>query len=819
MTFAGWLILFIAVVGVLAYRRSSLWLWTGSILVYLLLLTFFSNAGLISLSVFWIVFLASAILLNVLPLRRQLISKPLLNLYRSVLPTMSRTEREALEAGTVGWEGEVFAGKPDWKKFSAYPAPKLTDEEQAFLDGPVEELCRMSDNWDITHNLATLPPELWRFIKANGFFGMIIPKRYGGKEFSALAHSAVITKLSGRSISVATTVGVPNSLGPAELLLHYGTEEQKNYYLPRLARGEEVPCFALTGPKAGSDASNIPDYGIVCRGQFEGKEILGMRVTWDKRYITLAPVATVLGLAFKLYDPDHLLGDREDLGITCALIPTNTPGVITGRRHFPVNCAFLNGPTQGKDVFIPLDWIIGGQKMAGQGWRMLMESLSTGRAISLPSTVMGNSKIASYATGAYSRIRRQFGMSIGRFEGVDEVLSRIIGNTYIMDALRLMTIGAIDRGEKPAVATAISKYHATELGRKVGNDAMDIHGGKGICLGPRNYVGRPYEETPIGITVEGANILTRCMIIFGQGAVRCHPYILKEMKAAKNPDQKRGLIDFDKAFFAHLGFTFSNIIRSLWLALTGGIFVFKAPETNKRYFQKITRLSASFALAADLAMFSLGGSLKRRERLSARLGDVLSMLYMSSAVLKHYDNQGRQEEDMPIVEWACQTLLFQAQQALDGLMKNFPNRFIAGLLRILIFPWGKNFHEPKDELSHRVTLLFITPTQARDRLVEGAYITSEPTNPVGIMEGILKQIIAAEDIQRRLHRAKADGTIKGITFEDRVRDAVAKQIVTAEEAEQALAADKARLEVYAVDDFAFDELGRIPVSREEIMKA
>lgn len=819
MTFTGWLILFIAVVGVLAYRRSSLWLWTGSILVYLLLLTFFSNAGLISLSIFWIIFLALAIPLNILPLRRRLISGPLLNIYRSVLPSMSRTEREALEAGTVGWEGEVFAGKPDWKKFLAYAAPKLSDEEQAFLDGPVEELCRMSDDWNITNNLATLPPELWTFIKAKGFFGMIIPKHYGGKEFSALAHSTVITKLSGRSISVATTVGVPNSLGPAELLLHYGTEEQKNYYLPRLARGEEVPCFALTGPKAGSDASNIPDYGIVCRGQFEGKEVLGMRVTWNKRYITLAPVATVLGLAFKLYDPDHLLGDKEDIGITCALIPTSTPGVFTGRRHFPVNCAFLNGPTHGKDVFIPMDWIIGGQKMAGQGWRMLMESLSTGRAISLPSTVVGNSKIAAYATGAYSRIRRQFGMSIGRFEGVDEALSRIVGNTYIMDAVRLMTVGAIDRGEKPAVASAISKYHCTELGRKVGNDAMDIHGGKGICLGPRNYIGRPYEETPIGITVEGANILTRCMIIFGQGAIRCHPYVLKEMKAAKDPDQKQGLIDFDKAFFAHLGFTFSNIIRSLWLALTGGIFVFKAPETNKRYFQKITRLSASFALAADLAMFSLGGSLKRRERLSARLGDVLSMLYMTSAVLKHYDNQGRQEEDLPIIEWACQTLLFQAQQALDGLMKNFPNRFIAGLLRILIFPLGKNFHEPKDELSHRVSLLSISTTQARDRLVKGAYITPEPNNPVGMMEVILKQIIAAEDVQRRLHRAKSDGTIQGITFEDRVADAVAKKIVTPEEAEQALAADKARLEVYAVDDFAFDELGRIPVSREAIMKA
>lgn len=805
-----WILLFFAIIGTVAYFRASLVISTAALLAYFLLVTFFSNAGPICLTILWVLFLGIAIPLNVLPLRRFLLTKHILNIYRKTMPGMSRTEREALEAGTVGWDAELFSGKPDWRKYLGYHAPKLSTEEQAFLDGPVEELCRMTNDWDITNNLADLPPHLWSFIKENGFFGMIIPKRYGGKEFSALAHSAVITKLSGRSVSVATTVGVPNSLGPAELLLHYGTEEQKNYYLPRLAKGEEIPCFALTAPEAGSDASAMPDYGIICHGNFEGKDVLGIRLNWDKRYITLAPIATVLGLAFKLYDPDHLMGEKADLGITCALISTKTKGVVIGRRHFPLNAAFLNGPTQGKDVFIPLDWIIGGAKMVGQGWRMLVECLSAGRAISLPSTVLGGAKISAFATGAYARIRRQFGMSIGRFEGVEEALARIGGFTYIADATRVMTVGMVDSGEKPSVLSAISKYHCTELGRRVGNDAMDVHGGKGIQLGPRNYLGRGYEEMPIAITVEGANILTRSMIIFGQGVIRCHPYVYPELKAAKDTDTKRGLINFDKAIFGHFGFIISNKIRTFILALTNGRLTRPPVKTNKKYYQQIERFSAALAFIADISMFVLGGGLKRREKLSARLGDIVSMLYMASAVLKRFENQGCPEEDQPLVDWSCRYLFFTAQQQLEGILANFPNRWIAVALHLTIFPLGKWLHESNDKMGHKVATLLINPTGARQRLAEGAYLTPDKENPVGLMEEALLKIIPSEELQRKLHKARQEGIVKGITFEERVQAGIAANVLTPEEAKQLLEAVKLRKEVCAVDDFTSDELARVP---------
>lgn len=813
MNTLGWILVFVAVGLSLAYLRASLLIATASFAAYFVLVSLFSHAGALSLTVLWLLFLLFAVPLNILPLRRSLITKRLLNWYRRVLPTMSRTEREALEAGTVDWDGELFTGKPNWRKFFAFPKPRLTEEEQAFLDGPVEELCRMTDDWDITHNRTDLPPEMWQFIKNKGFFGMIIPKKYGGLEFSALAHSAVITKLSSRSVSVATTVGVPNSLGPAELLLHYGTEEQKNYYLPRLAKGDEIPCFALTGPEAGSDAGAMPDHGIVCQGNFGGKTVLGIRLNWSKRYITLSPVATVLGLAFKLYDPDHLLGDKEELGITCALIPTNTPGITIGRRHFPLNCAFLNGPNQGKDVFIPIDWIIGGQKMVGQGWRMLVESLSAGRAISLPSTVCGTSKMAAFATGAYARIRRQFGLAIGKFEGVEEALARIGAFTYIVDAVRLMTVAAVDRGEKPSVLSAISKCHTTELSRKIANDAMDIHGGKGICLGPRNYLGRGYEETPIGITVEGANILTRSMIIFGQGAIRCHPYLYKEMQAAKDTDHKRGLKVFDKLLFAHAGYMISNQVRAFVLAITGGRLV-KVPTDNfKRYFQQVTRYSAALALSADVAMLLLGGELKRKEKLSARFGDVLSMLYLISSVLKQHANHGSPVEDEPVVRWACDYLLYETQQRFDGILRNFPNKWVGRWLRFSIFPLGKRRHKPSDELGHEVASLLINPTATRQRLAEGSYTAATANNWPGLMNEKLPEMIAAEELIHRLFKAKKEGKIQGITLEDRIKAAVSANILTQQEADQLLVIHEARKEFCAVDDFSYDQLARTHLAK------
>ena len=466
-------------------------------------------------------------LVSIPPLRCALLSRKIFKVYKSILPQMSETERDSLEAGTVWWEGELFRGNPDWCKLLAYPVPTMTAEEQSFMDNEVEQACALVQDWQVTTELNDMSPEAWGYIKERGFLGIIIPKKYGGLGFSAYAHSQIVTKLSTRCSAQSVSVMVPNSLGPAELLLHYGTEEQKSHYLPRLAKGLEIPAFALTSPWAGSDAASIPDSATVCKGLWQGKEVLGMRVTWDKRYITLAPICTILGLAFRLYDPDGLLGGKKDLGITCALVPKTTPGVELGRRHFPLNAMFLNGPTRGKDVFMPLHYIIGGKDMAGKGWRMLMECLAAGRSISLPSANSGMAQLTARAVGGYARVRNQFKMAVGRFEGVEEPLTRIGAYTYMMDSVRKMTAGAVDLGEKPSVASAIAKYHVTELGRKVVNDGMDVIGGKGICLGPSNFLGRAYQQIPIGITVEGANILTRSLILFGQGAIRCHPYVFR----------------------------------------------------------------------------------------------------------------------------------------------------------------------------------------------------------------------------------------------------------------------------------------------------
>src|SRR6185295_4081074 len=601
------------------------------------------------------------------PVRRLVVTNHVLAVYRRILPDMSATEKEAIDAGTVWWDADLFSGKPDWDKLLAVPEPRLSAEEQAFLDGPVEELCAMCNDWEITHEHQDLPPQVWQFIKDKGFLGMIIPKSYGGMGFSALAHSAVVMKLSTRSGAAAISVMVPNSLGPAELLLHYGTEQQKTYYLPRLAKGQEIPCFALTSPEAGSDAASIPDYGVVCKGVWQGKEVIGMRVTWDKRYITLGPVATLLGLAFKLYDPDKLISNKEDLGITCALVPTSTPGVNIGRRHLPLNAVFQNGPNSGKDVFMPLDWIIGGPDYAGKGWMMLMGCLAAGRAISLPTSSTGGVKALTRFTGAYARVRSQFKTPIGKLEGVEEALGRIAANCYVMDATRVMTAGSVDLGEKPAVLSAIAKYHMTERARACVNDAMDIVGGKGICLGPNNWIGRGYQLSPVAITVEGANILTRTLIIFGQGAIRCHPYVLREMRAAKELQGEEASREFDDAFTSHAGHVLRNGIRTFVLSLFPGLAPAprNAAADTKHYYRHVSRLSAAFAFLADISMLAMGGALKRKEKISGRLGDVLSMMYLVSATLKRYEDQGRLKADLPLVRWAVRDALHRAQEAIE----------------------------------------------------------------------------------------------------------------------------------------------------------
>jgi len=752
-----------------------------------------------------------AVVLFVPPIRRAVLTRSLFATYKKVLPSMSSTEKEALEAGTVWWEGELFRGNPDWKKLMAYPVPTLTAEEQSFMDNEVKEACRLVDDWKVTHELYDMTPQAWQYIKDKGFLGMIIPKKYGGKQFSAYAHSQVVTKLSTRSSALSVSVMVPNSLGPAELLLHYGTEEQKNHYLPRLAKGDEIPAFALTSPWAGSDAASIPDYGVVCKGMYNGKEVLGMRVTWDKRYITLAPVCTILGLAFKLYDPDGLLGGKKDLGITCALIPHDHPGVDTGRRHFPLNAMFMNGPTRGKDVFMPLDFIIGGPAMAGQGWRMLMECLAAGRSISLPSSNTGMAQMTSRAVGAYSRVRSQFKMAVGKFEGVEEALTRIGAYTYMMDATRKMTAGAVDLGEKPSVVSAIAKYHVTERARQVVNDGMDIVGGKGICLGPSNFIGRAYQQIPIGITVEGANILTRSLIIFGQGAIRCHPYVLTQMQAAQNPDNEEGLKVFDKALWSHVWYVAGNALRALFMGITGSHFVGVnakvAPET-RRYYQQLTRFSAAFAFLSDVSMLLLGGSLKRREKLSARLGDILAQMYLISCTLKRYESEGRKKEDAPLMHWAIWDSMYKTQEAFENVIDiNYPNRFVGWLLHHMIFPWGHPYVVPSDRVGHQVAKLLIAPSETRDRLTAECFIPETESDPVGAIELAMAATLEAEPIEAKIRAAEKKGVFENNPIAN-VRDiaTAAHEAGVISDAEWEIMKRRNHLRdvVVRVDDFPFD---------------
>jgi len=785
-----------------SYRRVALRTWSALTAVAIVAAGVVAESHWLATSLTLLAFALVALPLNLADFRRKRLSAPLLAIYQKITPQLSPTEKIALEAGTVGFEGELFSGKPNWNQLLRQPEPVLSADERAFLDGPVEELCRMINDWEITHELADLPPPVWEFLKKNKFFGMIIPREYGGLQFSALAHSVVLQKLASISTTVGSTVAVPNSLGPAELLLHYGTKEQKDYYLPRLADGREIPCFALTGPYAGSDATSIPDYGVVCKGEWNGANVLGVRLTFDKRYITLAPIATVVGLAFRMYDPEQLLGETEDLGITLALLPRDTKGLEIGRRHMPLNIPFQNGPVRGKDVFVPLSQLIGGPEMAGEGWRMLVECLSVGRAISLPSNATGAARIGSIATGAYARIRKQFGMAIGRFEGVGEALARIGGYTYAISALSRATAAAVDRGEKPSVPSAIAKYHATELGREIAKDVMDVHGGKGVILGPRNYAGRAWQGAPIAITVEGANILTRSMMIFGQGAIRCHPFVLKEMQATQLPDYGERLKAFDKALFGHIGFAISNAVRSFVLGLTHAK-IGSAPgdKYTRRFYRKLNRYAAALALTADTSMLVLGGKLKFKEKISARLGDVLSNLYIAFAMLKRYEDQGRPVADQPMLAWAFHDCVWRMQMALDGVLRNFPVRPVAWLLRALIFPLGRREVPPSDRLGRRVAAILCTPNETRDRLAGDVYLTPHANNPIGRMNALLADVIAAEPVERKFLKAVKTLAVKAYDYNGQLAEVEAAGAITSEERKLLERVRAATFEFISVDDF------------------
>jgi len=750
--------------------------------------------------------IAAFVFFTVEEIRLKWISGPLKAYIRKSLPPMSDTEKAAIEAGTVWWDGELFGGNPDFSRLLATPKPVLSEEERAFLDGPTEQLCSMLDDWQINHELRDLPADVWTFIRSHRFFAMVIPKRYGGLEFSAHAHSCVLQKIASRSAAAVVTVMEPNSLGPAELLLAYGTDAQKDHYLPRLAAGDEVPCFALTGPMAGSDASAIPDTGIVCRGRFDGEEVLGLRLNWEKRYITLGPVATVLGLAFHVYDPEHLLGEQEDLGITCALIPTDMAGIEIGRRHDPLNIAFMNGPNSGRDVFIPMDCVIGGEAMIGKGWRMLVERLSIGRGISLPSLSVAAGKMCADSTGAYARLRKQFHTSIGRFEGVEEALARIAGLTYLMDAGERLTVSALDAGEKPAVVTAIAKRYLTEAMRQVVDDAMDVHGGRGICMGPSNYLGRLYQSIPVAITVEGANILTRSLMIFGQGAMRCHPYLQEEIASA-TAEGDGALERFDTALMAHMSYTIANAARAVLYGLAGPLFA-PAPVAgpSARYYRQIARYSAATSAMADLALMTLGGALKRKEAISGRFADAMAWMYLCSAVLKRFEDDGRPRADEPLMHWACQYSLYQVEQALDGVIRNFPVRPIAWKMRVWAFPLGRRASLPDDKLMHQLAGMLIEPSATRKRLVSGIY-DGDSESATGRLHHAMRLTIHIEPIERKLkehgqiHRPDQDygAWLSGL---------VGAGILNQKESDLLTEARAAILHAVMVDDFAADAFSR-----------
>ncbi len=784
-----------------------------------LLVAIFTSLNLIFIVLLAIVAVVAG-LANLTSMRSDFISRPFFDIFKKMLPALSDTEREAIDAGTVWWDGELFSGDPDWKSLTRISKPELTQEEIDFIEGPATELCRMSDAWKINHDWNVIPENIIQYVLDNGFLSMIIPKQYGGLALSAIAQSEVLIKISNSGAAITYLVAVPNSLGPGELLIKYGTEEQKNHYLPRLASGKEIPCFALTAPLAGSDATSIPDTGVVCKGKWEGKEIIGMRLNFNKRYITLAPIATLVGLAFKLQDPDHLIGDVDDYGITCALLPRDTKGMEIGRRHLPIGDAFLNGPIEGKDIFVPLDYIIGGTKMAGYGWRMLVNCLSVGRCITLPTGGAAYAKRAILGTTAYASLRKQFGVPLKNFEGVQKPLARMVGLGYILNAARTHTIQSVDNGEKPAVPSAIIKYHCTEMGRQCVIDAMDIHGGKAVMKGPKNYVASSYESVPVAITVEGANILTRNLMIFGQGATRSHPYVLKEMELAQQESTDEVIDAFDDVLFKHIGYSITNAVRSVSYALTGSRIASNPGHPRlARYYAHLSRFSAAFALVADISMLSLQSKLKFMEMLSARMGDLLSNLYLASMVIKHYENEGCPKEDFPIVQWALEYLIHDYQEAFRGIVQNYPNRALAALLKVTVFPLGMHFAPPSDELEKKMIEVVTQNNATRDRMIAGLYMEDADNNPLAHVNAVFLESLGLQAINDKIRQALKAKTLPKSQGLELIKAANDAGVISDSEAKQLKNFDEHLMSVIHVDDFDQSELIRTAVGDKPKAKA
>lgn len=799
----------------LGMQRAPLWAWAAFVAAVTLLIQMSVPWGTLaapSLGVLTLLGWIPAIVLGLLayhPIRQKVLTTPLYGLVKRVLPPVSDTEKEALEAGTVGFEADLFSGAPDWEKLRAVRPMTLTSEERQFLDGPVEELCRRLDDWHMRRELREIPAEVWDFVAQKGFFGMLISKQHGGLGFSAQAQSLIIGKIASRSPDVAVLVLVPNSLGPGELIEKFGTDEQKEHYLPRLARGHEIPCFALTSPFAGSDAASMRDIGIVTKGQFNGGETLGVRLSWDKRYITLAPNATLLGLAFRLFDPDNLLGKGEDVGITVALVPTSHKGVVIGARHLPCGNAFPNGPTWGKDVFIPLDWIVGGAGRAGQGWRMLMSCLAAGRAITLPSASTAGAKMMLRVTSAYARVRKQFSIPIGRMEGIEERLARLVEAAYLLEAGRSVTASMVSGGEKPAVISAIMKYQSTEWNRQAVSDAMDIHGGKAICDGPSNYLQSAYQMIPVGITVEGANILTRNLITFAQGALRAHPWLFKEIEAAQHENQEEGFKAFEHAFENHAAFAVSNLFGAFFHNITFGLLGAAPPSTAAAaWYRQLYRGSRNFALVADMTVSLLGGGLKVKQRITGRLADALSELYLLACLLKRYEDDGQPEADRPILDYCAQNCLHRFYAALKEVLGNFPVRAAGPILKIFVFPFGVPFRPAKDALGKEIVRLVLEPGEVRDRLTREIYVSHSPDNPTGALETAFSKAAEVEEADRKIEKAAREGKIRRFLGKDWFAEAVEKGVVTVDEAEMLRQHEALIAKVIGVDHF--DQAGIAP---------
>jgi acyl-CoA dehydrogenase len=738
-----------------------------------------------------------AVVFGVPMIRRQLVTRFAMPRFAKVLPRLGETERIALEAGTVWWDADLFSGMPHWQKLLDFTPQPLSDEEQAFLEGPVNDFCARIDDWQVQQQ-RDLPEEIWALIRKYRLFGLIIPKEHGGHGFSALAQSRIVTRISSRSVTAAVTVMVPNSLGPGELLMHYGTDAQKQRWLRRLAEGLEIPCFALTGPEAGSDAAATQSEGIVEKRIVDGVEVLGVRFNWMKRYITLAPVATLIGLAFRLKDPDRLIGGDEDRGITCALIPRDTPGIDIGQRHDPMGVPFHNGPIVGKDVWVPFDAVIGELEGVGNGWRMLMECLAAGRSISLPALSIGAAQMATRICGAYATVREQFDTPIGRFEGIEEPLARIAGLTYLMTATRNLTCGALDAGEKPAVLGSIAKAYLTEGMRTVISDAMDIRAGSAIQRGPRNTLAPAWAAVPIGITVEGANILTRSMIIYGQGAIRCHPFVEAEINAVAAND----LVAFDRALFGHVNLIVTRSVRALLLALSGSRLAgMPAAIDTGRYYQHLSRFSAAFTIISDTAMGTLGGSLKRREKLSGRLADALAYLYLASATLKRYHDEAKTTSNIALARWSVELCLHRVQEALLGVLENLPARPAAWLLRVLVFPLGARFRPPSDELGRRVARDILEDREARRTLTDDVFVPAPDEPGLGTLEAALDKAVDALPIETKLRDAVRAGTIDRAPGHMLDELGLAAGVITRAEYDRLNEARDARDEVIQVDAF------------------